>query len=124
MMFDRMMGRLLFVNVPMQAVPADVSSTDRAERTFGVSLMISAVRCILQYVILPFVLPVIGVASEAAVPISLTINVIAVGLIFYSLRRFWTIRYERRWQYLPVALAAFVILGVFIAMDIRALLAL
>jgi len=74
-------------------------------------------------VILPFVLPIIGVASETAVPISLAINLIAVGLIFYSLRRFWKIGYARRWQYLPVALAAFLILGVFIAMDIRALVA-
>lgn len=124
MMFDRMMGRLLFVDVPVQTVASEPRSVEQAERTFGVSLMISAVRCILQYVILPFVLPVIGVASEAAVPISLTINVIAVGLIVYSLRRFWRIGYARRWQYLPVALAALLILGVFITLDIRSLIAL
>jgi hypothetical protein len=123
MMFDRLMGRLLFIDVPLSTAASEPRSTEQAERTFGISLLISAVRCILQYMILPFVLPVIGVASEAAVPISLTINIIAVGLIFYSLRRFWKIGYARRWQYLPVALAAFLILGVFIAMDIKALIA-
>lgn len=119
LMLDRLVGRLLFV----EALPASVSSArgseQRAERAFGFSLIFSGVRCILQYAILPFVLPIIGVTSEAAVPISLAINLVAITLIIYSLRRFWKIGYRYRWQYLGVAVVALVLLVAFIALDLQ-----
>ena len=119
LMLDRLIGRLLFVEVlPAAASPAR-GSEQRAERAFGFSLIFSGVRCILQYAILPFVLPVIGVTSEAAVPISLAINLVAITLIIYSLRRFWKIGYRYRWQYLGIAVVALVLLVAFIALDLQ-----
>lgn len=97
------------------------SSAQTAERAFGFSLLFSGIRCILQYVILPFVLPLIGVTSDVAVPISLAINVVAIGLILYSVRRFWQIGYRYRWHYLPVAVVALILLVSFIILDLQAL---
>jgi hypothetical protein len=111
---DRFIGRLLFVEV--QPTEAD---GQRAERAFGFSLVFSGIRCVLQYAILPFILPLIGLTTQLAVPITLGINFLAIGLIFYSLRRFWQIRYSYRWQYLGVATAALVILTVFIIQDLQ-----
>ncbi len=118
---DRIVGRLLFVDI---SPPADVkpASAGRAERAFGFSLLVSGIRCILQYVVLPFILPLIGVAAEVAVPLTLAINVVAVVLILFSLRRFWQINYRHKWQYLYVAVTAWVLLGIFIALDLKALL--
>ncbi|MFN8448531.1 MAG: hypothetical protein U0521_08055 [Anaerolineae bacterium] len=45
-------------------------------------------RCTLQYVVLPFVLPIFGIAGEVAVPFLLVINVLAIISILYSVRRF------------------------------------
>jgi hypothetical protein len=113
---DQFIGRLLFVEV--QSPDAD---TQRAERAFGFSLLFSGVRCVLQYAILPFVLPLIGLTTELAVPLTLGINFLAIGLIFYSLRRFWQICYRYRWQYLGIASVVLVILTVFTILDLQKL---
>ncbi len=110
---------LKFANSLRNQVGRITGSEQRAERAFGFSLIFSGVRCILQYAILPFVLPVIGVTSEAAVPISLAINLVAITLIIYSLRRFWKIGYRYRWQYLGIAVVALVLLVAFIALDLQ-----
>jgi len=112
------MGRLLWIE-EVPAPPRMVNVDDRAERAFGFSLLFSGVRCILQYVILPFVLPLVGVATEAALPISFAVNLLAIGLIVYSLRRFWKIGYRYRWRYLGVALVALAMLVAFIALDVQ-----
>jgi len=100
---------------PEQLSPA----AQRAERAFGLSLAFSGVRCILQYVIFPFVLPLIGIAGEFSVYISIVINLVAMLALIYSARRFWIIDYKYKRQYLFVAVAAFVILCVFLALDIQ-----
>ncbi|MBC7812214.1 MAG: hypothetical protein H7175_13750 [Burkholderiales bacterium] len=123
---DRFMGRLLWIEeVPAPPRPVNVDNallSNRAERAFGFSLLFSGVRCILQYVILPFVLPLVGVATEAALPISFAVNLLAIGLIVYSLRRFWKIGYRYRWRYLGVAVVALAMLVGFIALDVQKIL--
>jgi hypothetical protein len=129
---DHLIGRLLLVRSSAVSAPAAVTvaadgeqrTTQRAERAFGASLLFSGVRCILQYAILPFVLPLIGVAADTAVWISLAINLLAVTMIFYSLRRFWQIKYRYRWQYLGVAVIALILLGAFLLLDIQDILGL
>ena len=81
-------------------------------------LAFSGARCVLQYAVLPFLLPLVGVAADAAVPILLLINLAAMASIYFSLRRFWTIGYAHRWRYLVVASAALVLLAAFTAYDI------
>lgn len=89
-----------------------------AERAFGFSLVFSGVRCVLQYAILPFVLPLFGVASDAAVPFLLLINVLAMVSIFYSLRRFFRIDYRYKWHYLGISIVTLTILTAFIIQDL------
>ena len=127
---DRMMERILFVNPVPEAIPATDAAPDNpqmtqdaqtAQNALSFSLLFSGVRCVLQYAVLPFLLPVIGIAADAAVPLLLAINVLAIVSIVFSLRRFWRIRYAHRWTYLGVAMAALVLLTVFLWMDILAL---
>lgn len=115
---DRLMGRLLFVDVQ----PQPAGSAETAKNAFGLSLAFSAIRCILQYVLLPFVLPVLGIAAGAATPIYLLISVLAVVAIISSLRRFWKIGYRYRWQYLAIALVTLGMLAVFIQTDLATVL--
>ena len=116
---DQIMSRLLFTSGPTAAVTA--RQTRRAENALSLSLMFSGMRCILQYVLLPFLLPIVGIAADAAVPILLLINLIAIASIFFSLRRFWTIGYKHRWAYLGVALAALTLLFAFTLYDLMKL---
>jgi hypothetical protein len=96
------------------AVPAD----KRADRAFGFSLAFSAVRCILQYAILPFVLPIIGVAGDFAIQITMAINLVAIVSILYSLQRVWRINYRQKWAYTVIGGGALIILLAFIALDL------
>ncbi|MCY4064454.1 MAG: hypothetical protein OXG53_18960 [Chloroflexi bacterium] len=120
---DNLMARLLFVHSSGTAVAAgEQESVQRgAENALTLSLMFSGARCILQYVLLPFLLPIVGIAAEATLPILLLINLVAMASIFFSLRRFWTIGYAHRWRYLVVATAALVLLVAFTVYDISKL---
>ena len=120
---DNLMSRLLFIDQrSLHAAAADeMAQTRRAENALTISLLFSGVRCILQYVVLPFFLPIFGVAADATVPILLLINLIAMVSIFLSLRRFWTIGYKHRWSYLMVAIAALTLLIAFTVYDISKL---
>ena len=125
--FDRLMYRILFIKPQVQTVvPTDVEKEQHnarnAENVFGLSLLFSGVRCILQYAVLPFVLPAIGIAGDAAAPISLVINLAAMVAIVFSLRRFWQIDYQYKWQYLFVAVVALVLLVAFTVLDLQVLL--
>ncbi len=115
---DSIMSRLLFVS---PSADLTASQTRRAENALTLSLMFSGLRCILQYVLLPFLLPIVGVAADAAVPVLLLINLIAMASIFFSLRRFWTIGYKHRWGYLAVALTALTLLLAFTLHDLMKL---
>ena len=115
---DSMMTRLLLVKpLPIYA-KGEAGMARRAENALTFSLMFSGARCILQYVLLPFLLPVVGIAADATVPILLLINILAMVSIFFSLRRFWTILYAHRWRYLVVALTALVLLVAFTIYDV------
>lgn len=120
---DNLMARLLLVNSGAAAVAfGDEETVQRgAENALTLSLIFSGARCILQYALLPFLLPIIGIAVEATLPILLLINLVAMVSIFFSLRRFWTIGYAHRWRYLVVAAAALVLLVAFTVYDVSKL---
>jgi hypothetical protein len=121
---DRMIARILFVTPREQTAEQNTNPTQAAERVFSLSLMFSGVRCILMYVVLPFVLPLLGVAGDFAIQFDIAINLIAIGAIIYSLRRFWIVDYHRKWAYLVVAVVALAVLTSFIALDVQTLMGL
>lgn len=118
--FDTVIDRVLFIE-PI-AVPVLEPESDEqdqlAQNAFSFSLVFSGVRCILQYVALPFILPLVGIAAATALPLLMVINVLAIVSIVFSVRRFWTIRYSHRWVYLPVAVGALTILIAYTVYDL------
>jgi hypothetical protein len=92
-----------------------------AERAFGFGLVFAGIRCVLQYAVFPFVLPLLGIAGEVGVQISLAINVVAIFSILFSIRRLWAVRYKHRVAYTVVAVTALVILSAFIVLDVQTL---
>jgi len=116
---DTLIGRLLFVRAQEQIA---TESDHPAERAFSFALLFSGVRCIIMYVVLPFLLPLMGIAGNFSLAFDILINLIAITAIIYSLRRFWIVDYKRKWQYLPVALVALCLLIAFIALDVSTLL--
>ena len=117
------MAQVLLVRPAPIAAGDESGPARRAENALTLSLMFSGARCILQYVLLPFLLPIVGIATDATVPLLLVINVLAMASIYFSLRRFWTILYAHRWRYLVVAVTALVLLVAFTIYDIAKLAA-
>lgn len=118
---DHLMSRILLIDTSAAETLDYQQQSRQAENALTLSLMFSGVRCLLQYALLPFLLPIVGIAADATIPILLGINVIAIVSIFFSLRRFWKIGYDRRWQYLVVALVALSLLIAFTVYDVMTL---
>lgn len=112
------MRRILFVSPRADDTPTDPEEGEKAERVLGASLLFSGVRCVLQYAVLPFILPLIGIAVEVTIPLMFAITLLAIGSIFVSLRHFWRVDYKYKWQYLGVALVALAVLFAFGISDI------
>ena len=75
------------------------STAAEARSAFQKSLIITSCRCLLMYVALPFVLPVVGIASGVGPVIGLVIGILAIVSIIYSIRRFWRADHSKRWHY-------------------------
>jgi hypothetical protein len=112
---DMIMRRILWIKEPVSSGVRD----DIGERALGWSIMFSGVRCILQYAVLPFVLPLIGVSMAVATPLLMVITGIAIVSILFSLRRFWKVNYRYRWHYFALAFVALTILIVLQLLDLR-----
>jgi hypothetical protein len=119
-MMDRLVSRLLFVRPQTQ--PIAETATSRTENTMNLSIALIGVRCILQYIVLPFMLPVLGIASNVAIPISLALTAVAIVAMISSLRRFWQINYRWKWHFLWLSGAALLFFVVFLVADVVHLL--
>jgi hypothetical protein len=78
-----------------------------ASRIFSLSLVISGTRCLLTYILLPWVLPLLGLAKGVGPAVSLVVGVIAIAFNLLSIRRFQASGH--RWRVPLMALNATVI---------------
>lgn len=83
------------------APPIERSSDADVTRAFSLSVAASAIRCTLTYVVFPWVLPAVGVASESGPVIGIAVATVAIVFNVASIRRFW--RSGHRWKW-PVSL--------------------
>jgi hypothetical protein len=88
----------------------------RAEKVLGGSMVWVAIRCTLQYVVLPFILPLFGVSGVLSAWLSLVIEVVAVGMIAYNIRRLWPTSW--RWRYIGLSAGMLVVMGLFAYLDV------
>jgi hypothetical protein len=93
------------------ALPTDAptASTASAVQLVERSLLISAARCLLTYIVLPFVAPILGFATGVAPAIGIAVGVVAIVANVASVRRFWRADHRYRWHY--TALASVIILA-------------
>lgn len=94
---------------------------NRANRSVGGSLILSSIRCTLQYIVLPFVLPLLGFGGIFSSVLTLVLSAAAVTLILYNVVELWPTSW--RWRYLGLATVLLLIMAVFLVDDVRRLLA-
>lgn len=95
---DLRMRRLL--RLPLDApIATEASARTMVER----SLLISMTRCLLTYIALPFLLPLLGVGLGVAPVIGITVGTVAIVANVASVRRFWRADHRYRWHYTAFA---------------------
>ncbi|MBM3663834.1 MAG: hypothetical protein FJW94_13350 [Actinobacteria bacterium] len=106
-----------------EASSSTVAPTDAATRMFSRSIVISGIRCMLAYVVFPWILPLFGVATGVGPFIGIVIGVVAIGFNVASIRRFWISKH--RWRHAIAVLngSVIVLLTILLWIDLRDLVA-
>lgn len=104
---DAAMRRALFIR------DVDKTTTRRAQRLFSTSILISATRCLLTYVVLPILSPLLGYTAGVGPAIGIPLGVVALGFDVLGIRRFFVANHPRRWPITGLYLA---VMGLVIAL--------
>jgi hypothetical protein len=99
------------------------ASEGPAQRAFSTSILVSATRCLLTYVVLPFVAPALGLAAGVGPAVGIPIGVVAIGCNILTIRRFWAADHRWRWAYTAIALTVIALLLILMVADILDLVA-
>jgi hypothetical protein len=83
---------------------------------------VSAVRCVLTYLVLPFVAPAVGFANGVGPWIGIPLGLVAIAFNIKSMRRFWSANHRYRWAYTAVGGTVIALLLVLMASDVAELL--
>lgn len=114
---DRFMRRLLRVDESQPRLPeAELRSA------FSRSILVSAVRCIVTYLLIPFLGPILGLAAGVGPVVGIPIGALAIVFNVKSMRRFWRADHRFRWHYTVVGGTVIAMLVVLIALDVAELL--
>lgn len=109
---------------PITGTTADGAATDtveRAERTFSISLVVSAIRCTLTYVLIPWVFPLLGVASGVGPVVGIVIGTAAIVANVVSIRRFHRADHRWKWPMTAINGGIIVLLVILVVVDITRL---
>jgi hypothetical protein len=97
---DVVMRRLLHVPTGPPKV-----SEDSAHRLFSASILLSAFRCLLGYVFLPIITPILGATAGVGPILGIPIAVVALVFDVRGIRRFWLVDHRHRWAITALYLA-------------------
>ena len=109
---DRLMRRVL--RLPVDGPPGTAAG---ARKAFQTSMMVATVRCLLMYLVFPFVLPALGIAKGVGPAVGLAVNALAMVCIVLSMRRFFRADHPKRWWYAALGSTVLLLLGVLAVID-------
>lgn len=114
---ERAVRRALLI--PDDADPAEAGDFHGA---FSRSVVVSAIRCLLTYIVLPFVAPLIGWIQGVGPAVGLLVGSVAIWFNLSSMRRFFVAVHRWRWGYFTVGASVIVLLVVLMAHDLTSIL--
>jgi hypothetical protein len=89
---DQTMRRLLGISDRQP-----VQSEDAAHRLFSISILLSALRCLLTYIVLPVLAPLLGSATSVGPAVGIPLAAVALVFDVRGVRRFWLADHRWRW---------------------------
>ncbi len=91
---------------------------DEVYSLFSGSILLSALRCLLTYVFLPILTPVLGVAAGVGPAIGIPLSIVALYFDVRGMRRFWLANHRWRWYISGVYLAVMVLVAMLLVLDV------
>jgi hypothetical protein len=79
----------------------------------GVPVVLTAIRCTLQYIIVPFVLPLVGVSAAISPAINMGAGAFSIGVILYNLKTLWDTDWRKRYMLIAAFAIPFVLLSIY-----------
>jgi hypothetical protein len=92
-------------------VRSGTARPDAAHGVFGASILLSTVRCLLTYVILPILKPVVDLSGGVGPALGLLIGAVSAVAIVVAMRRFWAADHRWRWGYTVIGGGILVLLA-------------
>jgi hypothetical protein len=86
---------------------------------FSISIVISALRCLITYIVLPFLAPIFGQAAGAGPAIGVPVGIVALIFDVRGVRRFWLADHRQRWVMTGVYAAVMVMVLTFLGIDVH-----
>lgn len=69
---------------------------------FGISVLLSATRCLLSYIVFPIVLPALGLARGVGPWIGIPVGLLALWFDALGVRRFWMADHRQKWLFTAI----------------------
>ncbi len=110
---EAMMCRLL--RVPVCPSPANAAS---AQRLFSGSILLSALRCLLSYVVFPILTPLLGEAARVGPEVGLPLGLVALYFDVRGMRRFWLAGHRLRWHVTAIYAVVMALVVALVSLDI------
>ena len=110
---DLRMRRLL--RLPPDGPKASIAG---AHDAFSTSIAISAVRCLITYVALPLLAPIVDLTGSAGPILGLVLSAVSIVAIVLSTRRFFAADHRSRWYYVAFGGTIMALLAVGAIVDI------
>jgi hypothetical protein len=95
---------------------------NEAARLFSLSIVISGTRCLLTYIVFPWVLPVLGIAGGVGPAVGVIVGVVAIAFNLLSIRRWRASGHAWRVPLMTLNSVVIVFLLVLVALDVSELL--
>lgn len=108
-------------DVATTTIPLELLVPRPVERAVTFAVLLTGLRCVVQYVILPFVLPWVGLAATVPSWVTLALGAVALASLARAVHHLWRLHHAQRWNYLCLGLVLTVALLLFIGADLRAL---
>jgi hypothetical protein len=103
---------------PSTGVEGTPESDAAARRAFSWAIVISGIRCLIAYILLPFVAPLLGLAPGVGPWLGIAISVVAIVANVFSIRRFARSRHRLRRLVIGINMAVIAFMVVLIGMDL------
>lgn len=92
-----------------------------ARRSTTAAIMVSGIRCIITYLLIPVVAPIIGWSQAVSTPLVILLSVVAIVMGVSGVRRFWIADHRLRWAYTAFIGVVVVLLVIGIVYDVASL---